>query len=104
MEAFKIELDSGKEVVFRTPVVGDQEKAAERVGKESNQNTYMLKLQNELVKVLLHSINGKKLGGAEKQDLKNLFEFDEYTQLLLAIDNILPKPKAPKVNAIIIED
>lgn len=103
MEAIKIKLESGKEVILRKPEVGDQELAAERTADISNPNAYQLALQNELVRLLLHSVDGKKLSGNEKQDLKSLFDLTEYSEVIMGLGEMLPKPKAPKVSVVTLE-
>jgi len=104
MEAIKFKLSTKREVVMKMPQVGDQELAAERAGDIKNPNSYALAIQNELVKLLLYSVDGEKLTGAKKQNIKALFTLGEYSEIILALGEALPKPEIPKLNVVTIEE
>ncbi len=95
----ELKLSTGKKVVLRQPEVGDQETAAENVTNQSdNQYIFGMNVQKELLKLLLVSIDGKKLNGTEKENLKSLFTLPEYNQLILGVGSFLEKPEMPQIN------
>lgn len=95
----ELKLKTGKKVILREPEVGDQEAAAENVTNQSdNQFVFGMNVQKELIKMLLISIDGKKLSGTEKENLKGLFTLQEYNQLILGVSSFLDRPEMPQIN------
>lgn len=90
MAKIKMTLSTGKIVVLKELEVGDQELAVEATGIRDAGNTVNLgmKAQNELVKLLLVSIDGKVLKGNEKESLKSLFSYKEYAQVLKQVETM----------------
>ena len=95
----EMKLKTGKKVVLREPEVGDQEKAAESVTNQSdNQYVFGMNVQRELLKMLLVSIDGKVLSGTDKENLKSLFTLPEYNQMIVGLSSFLEKPEMPQIN------
>jgi hypothetical protein len=95
-------LSTGKVVEVRDPCIEDQEKAAERAAQGGvagdNQFLYAMATQNELVKLILVSIDGKKLSGNDKEIFKKKFTSKEYNELLLGVGELMGKPVKPQVS------
>ena len=94
-----------KTVLIRKMKISDRVKATEAVAalnKSDNQWVYLAMMSLELVKMLLHSVNGKVLSPEEKEDLDAIFSMDEYGQLEQFVkDNMLGKPDAkPQVEVV----
>jgi len=90
MDVYKVILSSKKEVVLRQMQIRDQDLAAKAAGRSGDDNKLLmaLSMQKELLKILLIQINGKDLGGPEKENLDELFTYPEYMQLSSVIGKI----------------
>jgi len=91
-----------KVVVLRDMVVGDQETAAElaNVNEKSSPIVAVMKTQNELVKLLLEEVDGKKLTGAAKENLKELFSVQEMNHLVKFVAQLSSTEGEPSVEVI----
>lgn len=90
MEVYKVVLGSKKEVYLREPKIGDLETAAQLAGKGNADNQMLMgiKVQKELVKILLVQVGENKLSATEKEQLDKHFSFKEYQQLLKVVGKI----------------
>ena len=90
MEVYKVTLSSGKIVHLREPKIGDIESASQVAGKGAADNNALLgiKLQKELVKLLVVQVDGKSLTMIEKEQLDKVFSFKEYQQVLKVVSTI----------------
>lgn len=88
----KFKLSSGKEVYLKEPQIGDSEYAMKIAGKEAgpeNEGYLSVLFQKEMAKVLLVKIDDKTLSLQDKADLKSLFNFREWSQVLKAVQLIV---------------
>lgn len=96
----KMILKTKKEVVVREMDLSDQRAAAKNIGATVNEAEMQIAMQQELVKLLLVSIDGKKLKGLEKENLKELLTWGEYNQILMVVKDMLGNDEMPKVEMI----
>lgn len=91
LSVHKVTLSTGKVVLIRELKIKHQElamKAASGKGSSDNQMLFATQVQNELLKILIYSVNGKALTDIEKADLDSIFSFAEYTQVMKALGKI----------------
>lgn len=90
MDAYKVKMSSGKEVVLRQIKIKDQELAAKAASRAGDDSKYgmAIAMQKELVKILLVQVDGKALKAIEKEDLDSLFTYAEYMQLVEVLGKI----------------
>lgn len=90
MDAYKVKLSSGKEVILRQIKIKDQELSAKAASRSGDDSKYgmAIAMQKELVKILLVQVNGKPLKAVEKEDLDTLFTYGEYMQLVEVLGKI----------------
>lgn len=92
VQVSKFTLGSGKIIYIREPEIGDTEHAMKIAGKEAgpeNEAYLSVLFQKEMVKLLLVQVDEKKLGLADKQQLKKIFTFREYTQVNKAVQAVV---------------
>lgn len=88
LQVSKFTLSTNKVIYLREPQIGDTEYAMKIAGKQAgpeNQGYLSVLFQKEMVKLLLVQVDDKKLGLTEKQQLKSLFTFKEWTQVQKAV-------------------
>ena len=85
--AVKVTLSSGKVVILKELKISHTELAAQAAAPRSGDNTQVLQLmmQKELVKILLLKIDEHEPTPNEKEDMDNLFTFQEYGQVASVI-------------------
>lgn len=84
--------ESGKKICVRPMQIRDLDmasQAAARRGGGDNQFVFQMGLQRELLKVLLVSVDGKKLTAVELEQLDSLLEPAEYMALLGEIQGLM---------------
>jgi hypothetical protein len=83
LDVVKVTLSSGKVVILKKMLIKHQEQAALLVGDRANDNgvVFSMLMQKELLKLLLHSVNGVELKDADKQVLDDHFDIEEYYQI-----------------------
>lgn len=100
----KATLSSGKQVVLRKLTVGLRRQAVEAAGKTAGTNQALLGLdtQDEMIKILLHSIDGKKVNRAELETtMDDQFSMDEYNELMLVLEDVAgTQVKKPKLEMV----
>lgn len=92
MQVTKFTLSSKKTIYIREPEIGDTEHAMRIAGKEAgpeNQGLLSVLFQKEMAKILLVKVDDKTLSLQDKQQLKNLFTFREWTQVQQAIQAVV---------------
>jgi hypothetical protein len=92
MNVTKFTLSSGKVIYLREPTIGDTETAAKIAGKKAgsdNQIYLGVILQKEMLKLLLVSIDDKKLNLTDKELIEKLLTYKEYNQSLKAVQMVL---------------
>ncbi len=97
---YKCTLDSGKIVVLRDVKISDKNMAAQAAAVRAGGDGTMLEafLQDEILKLIILEIDGKKVKQSALEDLDSVFEsFGEYQQLLLQIREMIGGGKPPKV-------
>lgn len=84
----KVTLSTGKVVLIRDMKIKHQELAAQAVGNRHSdaQLAQGMAVQNELVKILLVSVDDKEVRSHDNLD--DLFSMGEYKQVLKAIEKI----------------
>ena len=98
LDVYKITLTGGKQVLLRKMLIKHQEQAALSVGDRSKDNmiVFSMLMSKELLKLLIHSIDGKELKDSEKQVLDDLFDMGEYSQIMGVVDEISGHAKMGK--------
>lgn len=84
----KVTLGSGKVVLVRDPKIKHQELAAKAAGNMENENDVYknLRVQNELVKILIAKVDDKSVSGGDTLD--DLLTMSEYQQILKVVGQI----------------
>lgn len=97
----RLTLDSGRTVELRPLKVSYYKTAMEAAAHRSRGDTTMLAMhsQDEILKTLLVSLDGKKLSAAEKENT-DLFDPTEYRQVMLIIEEMVGEAKRPKVEMV----
>lgn len=98
----KVTLDSGKVVLLRNLEIRHYRQAAEAAAHRANNNNLIFNLyvQDEILKLLMISIDGKSLTDLEKESFDKLFTAKDYNQLMLIIAEIIGKANRPKVELV----
>lgn len=92
IQVSKFTLSTGKTICIREPQIGDTEHAMKIAGKEAgpeNQGLLSMLFQKEMAKILLVQVDDANLSLAQKQDLKSLFTFKEWSQVQKAVQMII---------------
>lgn len=99
---FKVgEGKTAKEVVINEITVSDQRTSAKNVGECSNEAELQIAAQQELLKILLVSVDGKALKGHEKENLGNVFSWKEYNQVMKVVQDMMGnESEMPKVEIV----
>jgi hypothetical protein len=86
----RVVLSTKKVVMLRDYKLKHNELAMRAVGNRAKDNQQLqgYLVQNELVKILLAEVDGKKPDAAEREDLDKLFTPTEFRQVLKAIEKI----------------
>jgi len=96
---YKIELSTDKVVVVREFKIAHKNLAAKAAGQSGVTGAALeALLQDEMLKLILVSVDGRKVGEVERENLDNVFSFAEYQELLQPIAemcgaNQVKKPK-----------
>jgi hypothetical protein len=90
----KITLSTKKVVMLREPKIKHQELAQKAIGKRASddQMLYATLMQKELLKILLHSVDGKPVDQVKlssEDGLDDLFSFGEYAQINQALGQVM---------------
>jgi hypothetical protein len=90
-QVVEIEFDSGKKVRMRAMEIRDLNIASQAAAKRSgdNQFVFQMSLQTELLKVLLESVDGHKMTGADLERLDDFLEPSEYMSLAREVQEIM---------------
>ncbi len=98
----KVTLDSGKIVVLANLEIRHYRQAAESAAHRANNNQLLFNLyvQDEILKVLLISIDEKILSAGEKEMIDKNFSTTDYNQLMSVIVNLIGKTNPPKVELV----
>lgn len=81
--AIKVTMRSGRVAVLREPKILDMELCAKKVGRDKGLNPAeaQIKLQNELLRLLLLQIDGDEMTHDKKNDLDSILTFNEWADL-----------------------
>lgn len=95
----KCTLVSGKIVVLRDLMIKDKNTAAQSASVRSGGDAKLLEafIQDEILKLLVVSIDGKDVKKSALEDLDSVFSFVEYQQLLMQIGEMIGMGKLPAV-------
>lgn len=87
---YKATLSTGKEIILKEMTIKAQNLAVKSIGNKADENKILAGslIQQELLKILLVSINGKKPDPKELEKLDQLFTYREYIQVMKVIDKI----------------
>lgn len=90
MNVFKVVLKSGKEVLLREPSINDGEMAAQLAAPRAGDNPFLLQMfaQKELLKLLLVSVDGKKITAKDAEGINEMFNPGEYGTLLKVLNKV----------------
>lgn len=88
---YKVTLSTGKVVFLREMLISHQNLAIKAVGQKAGENQALLgmMMNQELLKLLIHSVDGKDLGHKDLEKLDDVLKVSEYTQLLKVIEQIV---------------
>ncbi len=88
---YEIELDTGKKVILREFKIKTKNLAAKNVFAKGINGAQEAEaaIQDEVLKLLIESVDGKKPSAVEREDLDQLFTFVEYQQTMLAVQDML---------------
>ena len=98
----ELELSSGRIVLLRSLKVSHYKKAVEAASVRAGNNQTMLAMhsQDEVLKFLLYSIDGKQLDAVQKEQIDTLFDPTEYRQIMIVIEEMVGKAERPKVKMV----
>lgn len=91
VNVIKVTLSSGKVVLLLEMKMKYEEMAIRAVGKRSGDNEMLAgkMMQDELLKILLVEIDGKKLSGIEKESLESVLSYQDIIQLRKAVQEVM---------------
>lgn len=80
---YKVVLSSGKEVLLREPKIKHRELAAQAAGAKSGENqfAFVVAMAAEMLRLCIHSIDGKAVSAKDLMDMDAHFSAKEYGQL-----------------------
>ena len=86
----KVTLFSGKVVFLRDIKIKHHDLAMRAVGDRAGDNKMLMAqlTQKELLKILIHSIDGKQIPVVQLENMDDHFTLAEYTQLQIALDKL----------------
>lgn len=97
---YKLTMQSGKIVVMREMKIKDFQLATELTRDASSAVATEVKLQNEIIKMLIVSINDKVLKPSDKEVLDDILTMSEYIQLKMFIQELLGNAQKPTVEMV----
>lgn len=79
----QITLSSGKVVLLREPRIEFQALAAQSIGGKAGEDKYLwcILLNKEMVRLMIHSIDGEKVSAKDTLNLDNLLSYKEFAQV-----------------------
>lgn len=87
---YELELESGKKVVLKEFKIKTKNLAAKNVfAKGITGQEAEAAVQDEILKLLLDSVDGKQPSGVEREDLDQMLSFQEYQQIMMAVQDLL---------------
>lgn len=80
---YKVILSTGKVVTLREPKIKHREIAAQSISGKSkdDQFTFVVLMAKEMLRLLIHSIDGKLVSAKDLLDIDSVFTYKEYLQL-----------------------
>ncbi len=98
----ELALNSGKKVTFRAGRISDEEHASESIQGSEKMSKYQfgIKLQAELIRMRIRTVNGKKLNAKQVQDLDDVLSRADYGQVLAYLDAEGGNLQAPAVSQV----
>lgn len=92
-----LKFEGGKTISFRPMKIKDYSMAAEQAGRAAtNQYTFTVALQHELIKLLVVAVDGKKLTATQREDLDQVMSVQEYNACMEYVGEAVGK--APVVS------
>ena len=90
MNSYEVKLSTGKVVVLSQLTIKSRKTAARNVYARGISNPLEAESEglDEILKILIQSIDGKNPSAVERENLDNLFTFPEYSQLLVVIQEM----------------
>ena len=86
---YKVVLSSGKEVLLREMKIKYQRLAMKACSSAGdNKGLLATMMQDELLKLLIVSVDGKKMAGAMLEGLDDIFTYPEYLQVVSVIGQV----------------
>lgn len=79
----KVTLSSGKVVLLREPQIEFQSLASQRIGGKAGDDkfTYMIMLNKEMIRLMIHSVDGKKVSQKDLLSLDEHFTLKDFNEL-----------------------
>ncbi len=109
MKGIKVKIpETGKEVILREPQISDQELAAQSVGSKAGDApfVFVMLLNKEILRLIIHSIDGKPLDAQKLLKLDDYLTMQEYNRLLQVVGKITgnESPLAPQIESVSLGD
>ena len=92
----KVTLTSKKVVLLRDIELRDEENAAKLSGKKAGDSAITMGygMLNELVKILIISIDGKEVGALERERLDKILGYRDFVQLRKTVEKMMGEAAA----------
>jgi len=108
MKAIKVTCSTGKVVVLREPLIGDQVRASEsasnRLGESASKYSFVIAMNQEMAKLLLLQVGGKDVKASEREDIDSLLSYVEYSEVAQVVGKLTGTEKDAKLEFITVKE
>lgn len=99
MQGIKVTCSTKKVVLLRQPEIEDQPKAAQaaanRVGETADKYSFSLTMNQEMLKLLLVSVDGKKIKASQREHLGDLLSYVEFQEVMGVVGKLTVTDTTP---------
>lgn len=91
MNAYKVNLSSGKVIVLQEMQIAFEDLALRAVGDRAGKNDLLAgkMMQDELIKILIIEIDGKKLTGTERESVLKSLSYGDILQIRKVVQKLM---------------
>ena len=103
MMVHKVTLGSGKVVMIQDMQIKHEELAAKAVAKAAGENPALMAMlmQNEIIKMLIVSIDGKQITALDREQLSKMLTYGDFVQLRKVVAKLMGGDEAdPKIELV----